>query len=341
MAAPPQERAVDSKPYIRHHPVLGYEYAPDTVHELPRPGGGRYRLRTNAEGIRSDRTYTRARPVGVRRVLVFGDSFAAGQYVSNDQRFSELLEARRPDLEVINFGLEGTGTDQQLLLFEEVGRHYEHDALVLMPFLQNIRRNLVEARAAADPASGAMVLIPKPRFELTPQGLQLRNVPVRDERRLAPAGLGADDAIVPGRWWRRLAAQAPGAGWLKRQVGRLRPWEPFPEYADPKHPAWQLMEALIERFIAGAEGKPILLVPVFYVSYLRQQMARNYWDRFQSLARHPNVRVVDLLPPFRDLGAEAESVFLEPHDCHFSPAGHLVLANVLERELAAVGAISG
>ena len=35
-----------------------------------------------------------------------------------------------------------------------------------MPFLQNIRRNMVEARVSIDPKTLAKVLAPKPRFEL-------------------------------------------------------------------------------------------------------------------------------------------------------------------------------
>ena len=148
---------LDLKPYIRHHPLIGYEYVPGTRYTLPRPGGGTYTLNINSAGIRSDREYSPAKPAGVYRILVFGDSYAAGQYQSNEHRFSELMERRHPGLEVINFGLEGTGTDQQLLIFEEIGRRYEHDLVVLMPFLQNIRRNTVESRVSRDPKTGRNV----------------------------------------------------------------------------------------------------------------------------------------------------------------------------------------
>src|SRR5262249_9616797 len=150
---------VDTKPYVRHHPVIGYEYVPGTRLELAQPGGRTYTLTVNQAGIRADREYLQAKPPGTRRLLVFGDSFAAGQYVSNSQRFTEMLERRVPRLEVLNFGLEGSGTDQQLLLYEEVGRKYEHDAVLVFPFLQNIRRNLAEFRLGIDPETGQTVLV--------------------------------------------------------------------------------------------------------------------------------------------------------------------------------------
>jgi len=328
---------LDIKTYIRHHPRFGYEYVPGYDAELPQPGGGRYRLRINAAGLRSNRDYSLAKGLARRRLLVFGDSFAAGQYISNEERFSEHLERRHPGLEVINFGLEGTGTDQQLLMYEDWGRNYEHDAVLLLPFLQNIRRNLVDARAAIDPATGQSILIPKPKFELHGDRLELVNVPVPNERRPAAAGVGADDRLAPGRAWKQWANRLPGAAWLKQWVGWLRPWEPFPEYASAETPGWRLMARILDRFIAAAEGRPVLLAPVFYVSYVRHNMARNYWERFRSLTHHRNVRLIDLLPAFRALGPAAESAFFEPYDCHWSPAGHLVLADVFSEELAAQG----
>src|SRR5262249_43169081 len=171
--------SVDTKPYVEYHPTFGYRYIPGANLELPRPGGGHYHIQINSQGIRSDREYTFKKPAGIfRRIIVCGDSMAAGQFVSNTQRFSELLERRNPGLEIINLALEGSGTDQQLLLYEHVGLQYEHDLVMLLPFLQNVRRNMVEAREGIDPKTGHKVLRPKPRYELVDGQLILHNVPV-------------------------------------------------------------------------------------------------------------------------------------------------------------------
>src|SRR6476619_3896087 len=108
----------DTKPYVEPDPVIGYRYIPGTRMTLPRPGGGRYEIAVNADGIRGDRDYSAGKPVNATRIIVLGDSMAAGQFVSNSQRFSELMERRRADVEVINLALEGSGTDQQVLLYE-------------------------------------------------------------------------------------------------------------------------------------------------------------------------------------------------------------------------------
>ena len=88
------EEILDTKPYIEYDPTIGYRYTPKIRRVLPRPGGGSYEIIINSAGIRSTREYTKNKPPSTFRILVFGDSFAAGQFVSNDQRFSELLERR-------------------------------------------------------------------------------------------------------------------------------------------------------------------------------------------------------------------------------------------------------
>lgn len=333
---------LDIKPFIRYHPVIGYEYIPGIQQTLPRPGGGSYTITINSAGIRSCREFAKPKPVGVFRILAFGDSFAAGQYVSNEQRFSELLERRVPGLEVINFGLEGSGTDQQLLLFEDVGRHYEYDAILLLPFLQNIRRNVAEAREAVDPMTLERVLLPKPRFELLGEELVLRNVPVPQDKRVLIAGdtaaLSATDADLSasGRLKSRLNRSRVVRG-LKHVVYSLVPWEPFPEYKSPHGKAWLLMEAIIRRLKRGAGARPLAIVPVFYSSYVTHRMARNYLARFRALAEGHEIIVIDLLPYFKRLGHEAARCFQEPEDCHFSRLGHLVVADALQAELMRAG----
>jgi hypothetical protein len=333
---------LDRKPYIRHHPIIGYEYAPDTRLTLPRPGGGTYSLAVNSAGVRASREYSLDKPPGTFRILAFGDSFAGGQFLSNEHRFSEVLERRVTNLEVINFGLEGTGTDQQLLMYEHLGRRYEHDLVLLLPFLQNIRRNLVEARPSLDPQTGRQVLLPKPRFELVGGRLELRNVPVPQERkpfdeRDAGTLRGTDADVSRSRRLKDALDKLWAMRQAKKVVYPLVRFNPFPEYKDPLSREWLLMAAIIRRLKELAGGRPLVIVPLFYVSYVRYRMGRAYWHRFQSLADGSGTYAIDVLPHFRKLGAEAVRCFQEPHDSHMSADGHLMLADVLEREMRRMG----
>lgn len=331
-----EKRLLDAKPYVEHHPTFGYRYIAGIKLDLPRPGGGRYQIQVNADGIRSDRDYDFKKPPGVRRIIVLGDSMPAGQYITNAHRFSELMERSVPGLEVINLALEGSGTDQQVLLYEHVGLKYEHDMVLLLPFLQNVRRNMVEAREGVDPRTGKTALRPKPRFELVEGGLVLRNVPVPKEA-LAVETRG--DAATDSR--RSISAKLktvlsalPGAGVVKKIVYGIKPWEPFPEYRDPQSAEWRLMAALIHRLKELAGARPVVVAPTFYANYARFSMARNYWHRYASLEDSAGVHAIDLLPHFRAVGDEAVRCFQEPHDMHFSAYGNIVLADALQDELS-------
>jgi hypothetical protein len=322
----------DTKPYVEPDPVIGYRYVPGTRMSLPRPGGGQYEIAVNREGIRSDREFTFQKPASTTRIIVLGDSMAAGQFVSNSQRFSEMLERRRGGLEVVNLALEGSGTDQQVLLYEHVGVKFEHDLVVLLPFLQNIRRNLADAREAIDPSTGAIVLRPKPRFTL--EGNRLVFHPPADR---PSASASTDTPRTAAVTLKNAISRMPGADLLKKVGYAVMPWEPFPEYRDANGPAWLLMAAIIGRLKSLAGDRPVVVAPVVYSNYVRYRMATNYLRRFAELAAGSGVHAVDLLPHFKRLGAEAVRCFQDPHDMHFSADGHLILAEAMDAELSRLG----
>jgi 2-polyprenyl-3-methyl-5-hydroxy-6-metoxy-1,4-benzoquinol methylase len=332
--------SLDNKPYIEHDALIGYRYVPNINLMLPRPGGGTYHFQTNLQGIRSSHEYGFKKSPGITRIILCGDSMSAGQFVSNEHRMSEQLERRVPGLEVINLSLEGSGTDQQLLLYENIGLQYEHDIVVLMPFLSNLRRNMVAAREGVDAKTGARVLRGKPRFALVNGHLELCNVPVPKEiaepkGRTDPVMTDTPDTLV-SRQKARLSA-LPGASSFKKLTYFCIPREPFPEFRDTNSAEWKLMEAIIKRFKISAREAPLVIVPTFYDNYVRYRMSRGYWRRFQSLEQIAGVYTIDLLPHFHKLGAEAVRCFQAPHDMHFSTYGHLVIAETLEVELNRLG----
>lgn len=79
------------------------------------------------------------------RVLVLGDSFMEGYSVELEDSFHRQLErlGRKDgiDMEVINFGVGGYGTLQEYLVFEEVGKRYNPDLVLLGFFVENDVRN--------------------------------------------------------------------------------------------------------------------------------------------------------------------------------------------------------
>ena len=106
-------------------------------------------LTINSRGMR-DREYALAKPAGVTRVLVLGDSYTWGYGVANQEIYTEVLERSLAKggakVEVINSGVSGWGTDQEYLFLERDGIKYQPDVVVLALFLFNDPENNASSR---------------------------------------------------------------------------------------------------------------------------------------------------------------------------------------------------
>jgi hypothetical protein len=95
-------------------------------------------VRINSEGLR-DREHTRIKPAGTVRIAVLGDSFTEAMHVPMEQTFWSLLEHKLQEcnafpgktVEVINFGVSGYGTAQELMTLRQKVWDYSPDLVVL------------------------------------------------------------------------------------------------------------------------------------------------------------------------------------------------------------------
>jgi lysophospholipase L1-like esterase len=122
--------------------VLNWRFVPNSVVR-----DGRITYRYNNAGFR-DVDHSVAKRSDITRVLVLGDSVTEGSGVGQDQIFSHyvqnLLGAR---YEVINFGMSGLNTPQEIHLLEVEGLKYEPD-VVALNFVLNDCDFYSELRAA-------------------------------------------------------------------------------------------------------------------------------------------------------------------------------------------------
>jgi hypothetical protein len=130
---PPMGRPVQA--LAEPHAAFGWFNRPDVRTTVHGPGF-EYAVQHNSRGLRGPERAL-AKPEGVQRVLVLGDSLAWGWGVDDGQGFVDLVdEALGPQVELINGGVPGFSTDQQLWFLESEGLAYEPD-LVLLCFVLN------------------------------------------------------------------------------------------------------------------------------------------------------------------------------------------------------------
>lgn len=319
---------------FQYDSTLGHRYIPGLRARVEHEGGG-YLLRTNQAGFRCRHEFTAARTPGRRRILLFGDSYTAGDGVSDDRRYAELLEALLPDVEVFNYGLPGSGTDQQYLAWHEHARGVEHDLVVCAVLVENIRR--VTARYRLTRNFGAPEVLAKPYFELDPGGgLRLGHVPV-PKRPLPADGPGAPPPGQVDHGGRGVgvsrAARYLGPR-MKAALQRLSRHDPVPGYRDADGPAWRLMAAILRRW-ADESTAPLVLFPLPLHQHVEETAdATAYQARVASLAAPPRVVVVDPLPALRRRPPAERRGFRFEHDVHPTPAAHRALAQILAAGIA-------
>jgi hypothetical protein len=120
-------------------PYLGYSLRPGVEGWYTREGQSY--VRVNSAGLR-DREHQKQKPPNTVRVAVLGDSFSEAMHVPQEDTFWWLMERKLKacpqfagkSVEVINFGVSGYGTAQELIMLRQRVWEYQPD-IVLLAFL--------------------------------------------------------------------------------------------------------------------------------------------------------------------------------------------------------------
>jgi hypothetical protein len=304
---------------------------------------------------------------GARRLVVLGDSFVWGLGVEDDEIFtSRLARESSPPIEVVNLGVSGYGTDQEFLLWKQLGQRFQPDVvlLVVTPWT-DLYDNLYSERYG----------YPKPLFRWndTNSDLVLTNLPV--PRRPGPWDLDdATEQTVPrAPLFRLISRSALVSGGLlalarvphlldamerdgiisPRMAGQ--PWEdrffePSPDSETTD--GWALLGHLLTALADSVRQAGSELVVVIAPSNV--QVYPELWAEFARAHPRPpgnpldpelptrfltdlcyelHLRVIDLQPPLQ-AAAHNEPYLYYRWNLHWTAAGHRVVADVLRRELA-------
>jgi hypothetical protein len=153
------------EPIVISDPRAGWAGRPDLKNTKVIYRGGAFTLSTDAAGDRISYPIGQSPPVGVPDLLVVGDSFAEGISVNDDQTFPWML-ARRTPYRVVNLGVVGYGTCQELVKLEEYLENHPQTTIQHIVVLV-FDNDFIDVQRDLEPFLGRHT----PRFQVVNQAL--------------------------------------------------------------------------------------------------------------------------------------------------------------------------
>ncbi len=87
---------------------------------------------SNDLGARARLPTNRRVPEGTRRLLLFGDSYVNGSRVPQEETFASYIDASLPDVDVVNFGVDGYSLGQAFLRYETLKDRIDYHEVFLI-----------------------------------------------------------------------------------------------------------------------------------------------------------------------------------------------------------------
>lgn len=311
--------------------ALGWDYVPGAGQWYTSPGEFRNYVQINANGLRDvERTYEKT--ADSYRILMVGDSFVAGLQVPITQTFTALVETSlrqtvNSQIELLNAGIGGYGTDQELRWLRQEGWNYTPDKVILVIYLGNdIADNDYELASLA-----VSTLPPKPFFHLANGSLEDAGY-MNNQSELSNEGewsiVGIRRFLQKNSYIFSLASASlthlegqPAFQGILRSLGQggneyNHYYDIFAQTPPPAwERAWELAEKLIETMAqeAAAQGAELGVVLIPHPVQIHQ----DWWQARLSLypamsaiewdLQKPNTRLTNFLTaqaiPYLDLSA--------------------------------------
>jgi hypothetical protein len=271
----------------------------------------------NTSGYRG-RAYAGQAAPGRKRIVMLGDSITFGHRLPDDQTFAALLDARSGRFEVVNLGVEGYGTDQQLLVLLGEGLRHRPDVVVLNFCSNDVLNNALDK----DHQDGRT---PKPYFTLEGGELRLHDSHVR----LSPLRSLAQWLADESHLFTRLGDLVPPLAVERRGFDEALDSAPLtrrPEAVD-------LTVHLVRRIATVSEQAGAAFLLVMHADEPGLLEHSGLTTRITSSPLLASLRVLDMAARFRGQGLAKRAVLLD-FQGHLTPLGSLIVAREIEIALA-------
>ena len=326
--------------FFEYDSLLGWKNKPNAEGIFVMPDSTTL-VKINSKGLR-DKEYDYNKPEGIKRIIVLGDSFTWGYGVEAKDRFTEILNNKLPDnYEVINMGVSGYGTDQELLTLEREGLKYNPD-LVVVGFHPGTDLD--------DNTNAIRYSYPKPLFVLSENNtLSLTNIPVPNKddwtRRLeedkgswfAALKTFLSEHFHTYVFFSRVIDSNPTLSKLFQSIGLMEKQPFYKQYS------WDLTESLLGEINTVSKNNGARTI-IFIIRYQYTDIRLN--DAMDKIAtnlfdfgKRNDIAVVDYLPTFIKYAGTGEQLYFK-HDGHLTASGNKLAAEFIYDNLVEDGLIS-
>ena len=327
---------------------IGHQFVPNLNARIINENGGYY-VKTNSSGFRSDCEFIKEKKEKPR-ILFFGDSNTAADGVSNKERFSDLI-GEHFDAEIYNYGLSGSGTDQQYLIWKNYAQNVKADLIVLCVLVENIERNKVSYRESINPFTKKPSFIPKPHFEYKDNELLLKNFPIpkiRDD--ISSIKEDMIQRAIPKKQefiynliniWRQNKIFNPIRKKFDNSLKKFRSflisnfYQPYPDYKKNESKGYLLMDKILDKFTDSLPSIPVIILPIptyHYYADGAKPIYKNFFQKFEN--KKKNFIVLDLLNNLKKLDFNTrQSLCFKDDKSHFSQFGHKKISEFLIKEI--------
>ncbi len=318
-------RYVTGTPYGIRGNVPGavyHHYTPDVTVE--------YRI--NRQGMRDDRSFAEAKPAGTCRIAMLGDSYFVGYELDLRDTLAHRIEAQlRADghkVEVLNFGVSGFGTAENLIAYQSIARRF-HPDLVLMQW---------QVTDYDDNVRSALYRLDHGRLE-------------RANAAFLP-GVATQDWLMRSALYRLVADHShlynfarEQVGWRSKQLlGFLRKRATGPAENEVDQDTYAINQAEVDLAAAllreaqselRRDGAEMLVVDI--PNRTPDRVFSSSYDLMPAALKQ-TLPPVDALPAFRDAARAPGARLFFPHGArHLTPLGAGLLADETVRRIEASG----
>lgn len=362
--------------FHRYDPILGTWHLESMTGDYVREDFDTRGITINSFGMR-DRERALERASGTVRIAVLGDSFTEAFHVENEETFTRVLERDLGGgVEVLNFGVAGFGTVQELLTYREKVRQFDPDIVILAFLSANDMRN--NSRALEDLYTGTRNTDrPFPeRDASTTEWSIISPEPKPSANNSAILIVKKHFATYRFLWYTKNAfaakyARAPIESAAEEKATTTRETKKpesasvyiarlfTPTTEEPFVSAWDATEWAIRELRREVEADGGVFVLVTLPDNVKMErdpksiLEKEYGEklpegfdidypekRLRTFATGKEVRFLDLTPGFR---AERDKQNLQPpffsyeHDGHWNPKGHALAASLIGEYLVRSG----